>query len=141
MEHNYMQQQYKKMILFTILYGLFFTILLYDNFSGITMPIFISGSIVFFSKIFKKMGKNRKKILIFLEISLCLLGFSSFLSGNEIIHVLNVFAMIILFLTYLLLYYHDRSKLGYSGVDIQLYKNNIWNDSFLSKTTDGLFFQ
>ena len=54
------------------------------------------------------MGKNRKKILIFLEISLCLLGFSSFLSGNEIIHVLNVFAMMILFLTYLLLYYHDE---------------------------------
>ena len=110
MEKNYMQQQYTKMILFTTFYGLFFTILLYDNFSGITMPLFISGSIVFFSKIFKQMGKNRKKILLFLEISLCLISFSSFLSGNEIVHVLNVFAMIILFLTYLLFYYHDEAN-------------------------------
>lgn len=85
-------------------YALFYTFCLYKNPSGITYPLFVLGSIIFFRLIVKHQFNNDSKTLpracLFYEICLILLGVSVSSTDSQTMIFLDKLAILALMLCY-----------------------------------------
>lgn len=87
----------------SLIYTLVYTICIYKNISGITMPLWVAATIGYACYAVKIAGKKRKKDSIFYMTVMLLLGISTFTTGNENIIWLNYpifFVLLIGFLLY-----------------------------------------
>ena len=78
----------------TAIYALFFTFCLYKNYSGITFPFFVSGTLYYFCLCMKKLSIPLKKNAYFYAISIVLLGIATFLTDDTRIIVMNYIAVL-----------------------------------------------
>lgn len=97
----------------TVLYALVFTILVYENYSGITVPIAVAATIIYSNYCLEKLGIMPKQDSRVYVIGMLLLGVSSFLTGNEFIIFCNTVGIVLLLICMLLHNFYDDSKWGF----------------------------
>lgn len=93
----------------SIIYGIFYCFCLYKNTSGITMPIFMIGTFIYFISCMKKLEITLKKDAWFYIIAAALLSISNFLTSSGVLIFFNYVGIILLLFGFLLHhYYEDR---------------------------------
>jgi len=92
----------KKPGLLSGIYALFFTFCLYKNAAGVTMPFFVAGTLFYFYLCMKKSEVLRKKDGYFYEVSILLLGCSTWITGDSRIILFNYGAIFLLLVMFML---------------------------------------
>ncbi len=87
-----------------VLFAAFYVFCLYDNYMGITYPLFTAGFLGMYLYFLKKENQKLKKSSVFYMVSVFLLGLSNCLTGNEMIVFFNKAAS---FLLYGILFVHN----------------------------------
>ena len=85
----------------TLLYGLVYVFCTFKNPSGITYPIFVAISLLYFCTAFVKLKLALKKRSIYHMVSIMLLGISAFCTDDQRIIMMNktgIFLLVIVFL-------------------------------------------
>lgn len=91
------------------IYAIFYTFCLYRNLSGITLPFFIAGSLLFCFLCMRRLGISLKKDTAFYSVSLILLGISSFCTSDGTLLFFNGTGIFLLFLClWIHQFYQDR---------------------------------
>ena len=78
---------FRKLIIISIAYAVLYTFCLYENYSGITFPFFIAGTIGFFIYYMKMMGNPIKRFSYFYLTAIFLMGLDICISANEVLAV------------------------------------------------------
>lgn len=95
------------------LYALFYTFCMFQNFSGITYPFFVAGTLFYFYFCMKKCEVPWKKDSIFYVVSLLLLGLSVCYTANVILQVISKTAIFLLTISFLLHQFYEDRKWGF----------------------------
>ena len=93
-----------------IVYALFFIFCLYKNGSGITFPVWAAGTCFFAVFMMKRADVEIRRGSIFYIAAICLLGVSTFLTGDTRIICMNKWLIFFLMLMLLLTNFYDVSK-------------------------------
>ena len=96
----------------TLLYALVYTVLLYDNFASVTMPLFVGATTAYVFHVMKVTGVERKKHTRWYVLVMVLLGISDMLTGSAMIQTFNNIGIFLLLVCMLLYNYVDVSKWG-----------------------------
>lgn len=104
---------FRQMALPTAIYALVYTVLLYDNFCSITMPLFVVATGLYCFYCMEQMQMERKAGSMFYMGMMLLLGISSFLTGNHTIIAFNTIGILLLLICMLLHNFYDDSKWGF----------------------------
>ncbi|MBR3635704.1 MAG: DUF4173 domain-containing protein [Lachnospiraceae bacterium] len=100
----------KKLFILSIVYSILYTFCLYDNYSGITFPFFIVGTIGFFVYYMKIMGKPIKRFSYFYLTAIFLMGVDICITFNEVLAVFNrCFIFVLFFMLFLHNIYDDST--------------------------------
>lgn len=83
-------------------YALLFTVCLYRNFNGITMPIWIVGTLGSVFYVMRELKMSRKKDGDYMIVFMLLLGISTILTGNGYIVFMNYVLYFLLLVSWLL---------------------------------------
>lgn len=105
-----MRGQFRFFGLATAVYAFFFTFCLYKNYSGITFPFFVSGTLYFFCLCMRRLSIPLKKDAAFYMISIILLGIATFLTDDGSIIFMNYIAVIILLISFMLHHFYEDGK-------------------------------
>ena len=101
---------FRKLFLISALYAVLYTFCLYDNYSGITFPFFILGTIAFFIYYMRIMSKPVKKFSYFYLTAILLMGVDICISANEVLAVFNrCFIFVLFFMLFLHNIYDDST--------------------------------
>lgn len=86
----------------TGIYAVFFAFCMYRNFSGVTYPLFLLGSLLYFEACLKKLCLTIKKDIYFYIVGILLLGISTALTGDGRIIFFNHAGAFLLMISLLL---------------------------------------
>ena len=123
----------------SFIYGLFFTFCLYGNFSGITFPLCVIATIYIYYLFLKKIGIKIKRRSIKYLVGIVMLGFANCYTANSIFIFLDVVAILLLFIIFMIQQFYDDSVWK-----ISFYINNMlctvgtFFAQILSPFTDGM---
>lgn len=95
---------------FSILFGLLYTLFLYNNFYGITYPLFVIELYAFALFVMKHRGIEIKKGSRFLMGAAVLISISGFFTASDVIFRFNRWAVIMLSVVFILHQIYDDSK-------------------------------
>lgn len=95
-------QMFRKLAPASIVYALVYTVCVYKNISGITVPVWIAATIGYVCYIVGRLDRKLKKDSAFYMIMMLLLGISTFLTGNRYIIWLNYAAFFLLLICFVL---------------------------------------
>lgn len=93
-----------------LIFSLVFGICLFRNTGGIAMPVWVGTVIALVLYATCKLGRKLEKESIFVTIIMMLISVSSFLTGSEILQVLNIVALMMLTVYLVLLNFADTRK-------------------------------
>ena len=99
-----------KLFKLTFAYALFFTFCLYNNPSGVTMPLFAIGTLVYICYMLNFYGYKIKKSSYFYGIIIIGLSISNMLTGNSFFIFFNCIGILLLTFVFLLHNVYDDSK-------------------------------
>ncbi|MCR5703751.1 MAG: DUF4173 domain-containing protein [Eubacterium sp.] len=99
----------------SIVYAIICTLCLYKSLKGITNPIFTISTVLYMCHIGKVLRKNIRGIHYFCMGAIVLLGFSNFMTDNNLIIFYNYLAIFGLFLITLMLLFFDFSEINLFG--------------------------
>ncbi len=125
----------------SFIYGLFFTFCLYENFSGITFPLCVAGTLYVCSLFFKKLGIRIKKSGRKYMIGMLLLGVANCYTANGMFLFLDIVAILILLVVFMIEQFYEENTWP-----ILLYIQNMFiaAGTFLAKLftpfTDGISY-
>ena len=105
-----MKTKWNSPAVISAVFAIVFTFCLYQNASGITMPFFTIGFVYLARKSMTYFGRTRKKGSLFYEVSIVLIGISTFLTADEKIMILNYLVLFMLSLSYMLHQYLEDEK-------------------------------
>lgn len=116
-ETKRLRENYGVIAPMTLGYGIFYALCMHRNGSGITFPLFVGGSILFFCLVLAKLGmfeKGMKKGSWFYMTAMMLLGISTFCTDDNILIFFNKLGAFLLLMSLLLKQFFDTStwKLG-----------------------------
>lgn len=97
----------------TLGYGFFYALCMHRNGSGVTFPLFVGGSILFFCFVLNRLGiseKGLKKGSWFYLAGMMLLGISTFCTDDGILIFFNKLGAFLLLMSLLLKQFFDTSK-------------------------------
>lgn len=111
-------EQFKMLGLPSLLYALVYTICMFQNGSGITMPVWIASTIFYACTVMRKIAAGqccrlRKGSLFYIAVML-LLGISTFLTDAVCVIWLNHIGFFIMLVMFLLHQFHDDSQWDFS---------------------------
>ena len=121
-ETKRMKENYAFLVRAALLYGIFYAFCMYRNGSGVTFPLFVASSLVFFCFSMRKAGVCRKedgagegvlglkKGSLFYIVTMLLLGISTFCTDDGTIQFFNKLGIFLLLMSFLLKQYFDTSK-------------------------------
>lgn len=95
---------------FSILFGLVYTLFLYENPYGITYPLFVIGLFVFAVFVMKHRGIEVKRSAWFLAGAAVFISLSSFFTANGIIFTFNKWAVVLLSVIFVLHQIYDDKR-------------------------------
>lgn len=104
-----MREEYKDFGGLSLIYGLIFAFCLYKNMHGITFPICIAVTIVFFYLFMKKINYKLQKKSILYIIGMILLGISTSLTTSFFLHFFNMIGILLLFFGFMISQFYDDS--------------------------------
>ena len=136
---NVAKENYKFYGGISFLYGLFFLFCIEEGFSGITFPICVIGTLVVYVLFFQKAGITIKKKSWKYLAGMAFLGFVNCYTSNWIFIFLDVIAILLLFILFVIQQFYDDKRW-----DTWLYIQNMCMSigAFLSKAfspfTDGM---
>lgn len=99
-----------KLFRLTLAYALFFTFCLYNNPSGVTMPLFAAGTLVYICYMLNFYGVKIKKSSYFYGAVILGLSISNMLTGNSFFIFFNCIGILLLTFVFLLHNVYDDSK-------------------------------
>jgi len=105
-----MKTKWNSPAVLSAMFAFIFTFCLYQNASGITMPFFTIGFVYLVRKSMIYFGRTRKKDSLFYEVSMILIGISTFLTADAKIIILNYLVLFLLSLSYMLHQYLEDEK-------------------------------
>ena len=97
----------------SLIYAIVYTICIYKNAAGITMPIWVGATITYAAYIMKKSEISVKRDSIFAIAAMILLGISTFLTGNFYIIAMNYMGFFLLLVSWLLHNYYEDKEWGF----------------------------
>lgn len=103
-------EYFHMMFLPTLLYGVLFTFCLYDNWSSITMPLFVIVTFFYCRYGMNQLEIKMKKTTWFYAAAMLLLGGSTACTGNPVILFFNCVGIVLLLICMLLHTFFDDSK-------------------------------
>ena len=102
--------RYRQGCIFCGLYALLYTFCLYKNYSGVTFPFFVAGTLCFSVYYMKKQGLTLKKYSYFLMIASLLLGINICMSTSwAVVFFDRLFIFFMMFVLLLHNFYDDRT--------------------------------
>ena len=138
---NKIKENYRYFGGISFLYGLFFLFCLYENFSGLTFPICVAGTLCVFSLFLKKVGIGIKKRNRKYMAGMVLLGAANCYTANELFVFLDVAAILLLFIVFMIEQFYETDSWT-----VSLHVQNMFLaiGTFLSKLvtpfTDGISY-
>lgn len=104
----------------SFIYAIIYTICIYKNIAGITVPIWVGCTVAYSVYIMRKLGIRMKRDGIFAIIAMILLGVSTFLTGNIYIIWMNYVGFFLLLVSWLIHNYYEDSgwSLGKNMLEI-----------------------
>ena len=111
---NFREKMASKLGIASLIYAVFSTFCIYDNFCGITMPLFAIGTIIYMVYGMKQYDIEIKKSGWFYGAVIIGLAISNFLTGNMAFHFFNCTGMVLLTFTFLLHNVYDDSRWNFS---------------------------
>lgn len=123
------------------IYGLIFTVCLYENLIGITFPICVAATIVVSAVFLKKMEITIKRNSVFYVMGMMLLGISTTLTTNEFFHVFNWAGILLLLMTGMIQQLYEDEKWSFQTYVVSIV-TLAWKIicSFFSPLIDGVKF-
>lgn len=97
----------------SLVYAIFYTFCLYRNASGITMPFFAVGSLLFGYLCMQKLEISIKRDVWFYAISMLLLSISSFCTDDGMLHFYNLIGIGLLLICFYLHQFYEDSRWGF----------------------------
>lgn len=94
----------------TVIYSVVYAICRYKNDRGITTPILVVLTFIFFDLLFKKLGKTFEKKTYPYAAAIIALGISNFCSDDYFIVGMNFIAALLLFVTFIIRNIYDCSN-------------------------------
>lgn len=111
-EMEFLKRNYWFYGLGSLLYGIFYTLCLYHNTAGITYPFLVAGTFIACIAGLNKMKKSiQKKSLVYLVLAV-LLGVSTFMTSNPILHFFNGMGILLLILLFMTKQVNQDEKWG-----------------------------
>ncbi len=101
---------FEKAGLACLLYTILYTLCIYKNISGITMPVWVAGMIALSCYSIRLTGRALKKDSIFVIVMMMLIGISTFFTGNGYIIWMNYPAEFLLLVSLLLHNFADDAR-------------------------------
>lgn len=95
------------------IYAVFYTFCMYRNASGITLPFFTAGSLLFCFLCMRRLGISAKKDVLFYAAGLMLLSISSFCTADGTILFFNQAGMLLLTVCLLIHQFYDDKEWGF----------------------------
>ena len=105
-----MKSGWKSLAGLSMLFAVLYTFCLYENASGITMPLFAFGFVLLCRKSLVVFGKRLKKSSIYYEIPILGIGIVTFLTADSRIIVMNHLFFLLAAISYLLHLYKEDEK-------------------------------
>lgn len=104
------RQSFASMGLACIVYGVLFTILLFENYEAVTMPIWVLSTEGLILWAVRSYGRELKKDSIFIMAVMTLIGISTFLTGNGYTVFMNYCAEFLMIVTLLIHNFADDGR-------------------------------
>lgn len=105
----------------SLMYGILFTLCMYENLNGITFPILVLITIIFALQYVKKVGITLREDTWVYAVGMLLLGVSSFMTANEFLIFFNIIGILLLFFLMMIhQFYRDQEW------NFQTYLRNIF---------------
>ena len=102
----------------SLIYAAIFTFCLYDNLTGITMPIFGIATLIYMVYALKLYDVKIKKLSWFYGAVIMSLTISNFLTGNVFFHFFNIIGIILMLFVFLLHNVYDDKRWNFSKTSI-----------------------
>ena len=135
---NFREKMASKLGLASLIYALFSTFCIYDNWAGITMPLFAIGSLIYMVYGLKQYDIKVKKYGWFYGAVIIALALSNFLTGNLVFHFFNCTGMILLIFTFLLHNVYDDSRWNFSKTTFAIIESFFCSIGALSDYTKDM---
>ena len=116
------KEEYPFFAALSLLYGIIFTVSLYENISGITFPICIGITIIFIKIFLKKLGLKLKKDSWIYITGMLLLGISTACTTSYFFIFFNWVGTAILLTVFMLHQFYDDKSWNFGG-----YLKRTWN--------------
>ena len=117
-----MKSGWKSLAGLSMLFAVLYTFCLYENASGITMPLFAFGFVLLCRKSLVVFGKRVKKSSIYYEIPILGIGIVTFLTADSRIIVMNHLFFLLAAISYLLHLYKEDEKWEIPHFVLQLFE-------------------
>lgn len=111
-ESRKMQENFQIFGVTTFLYAFFYAFCMYKNNAGVTYPLFVIASLLYIRYCMKQLEVLRKKGTIFYEISMVLLGISTFCTADSRIIAMNKLGVFLLTMAMILFNTYETKKWG-----------------------------
>lgn len=109
-ETRRLKENYGQIVPVTFAYALFYAFCMFRNGSGVTFPLFMCATLLYFGFCRSKLGLAFKKGSIFYMAAMVLLGVSTFCTDDIRIISLNKLGIFLLMMSLLLKQYFDTSR-------------------------------
>lgn len=93
------EENYGYLVWISGIYGVIFTLCLYQNLTGITFPVCVAATIIALVLFMKRMGITIRKSFFVYSIGMMLLGISTTLTANGFFHFFNWVGILLLLMT------------------------------------------
>ncbi len=105
----------------SLIYAMLFVICEYQNYASIMTPVWVVATYIYACYEMKRLAIMRKKESNTMLIVMTLLGISSFLTGNNVLHFLNIGTFLVILIYFLLYNFYDTRKWGYGRACIEIW--------------------
>lgn len=100
-------EDFKGIGLYSIFYGLFYCFCLYKNGHGITSPLWVAATLLYYLSAFKRLGIPLVKSTLFYGAASVLLGVSNCLTDSFPLHFFNYTAILLLMFLFLIKHFYE----------------------------------
>ncbi len=117
---DFREKMGRKLLPATLIYALFSTFCIYNNFSGVTMPFFGIATLIYMCYGLKQYDVKIKKFSWFYATIMIVLSISNFLTGNLTMLFFNNFGIILMLFVFLIHNVYDDSRWNFSKTAIAI---------------------
>ena len=124
---NFREKMASKLGFASLIYAIFSTFCIYDNFTGVTMPFFGIASIIYMIYCLKLYNIKLKKLSFVYGGFIVALSLSNFLTGNGGFHFFNTVGIMLMIFIFLLHNVYDDSRWNFTKTTLAILEAMIFS--------------